>query len=150
MSCDHRAIGRRSKAKGSNYERHVAELVRVVWPRAKRSIGQARFGAEKPDVDGTPVFLEAKHAGKGHRVRIVDGYEQARVALARYIEAGGSPNDYAFPICVGRVDTGERGKKRSDLVVLAWDDFRQILQDLRRPHRLLPDFGTDSQGEGSR
>jgi hypothetical protein len=133
-------MGRLSKSKGSAYERKVADLLRPLWPRAKRSIGQARFGAEKPDVDGTPVWVEAKHANTAHRSAVLDGYEQARVALARYVEAGGSPSDYAFPLVVGRVDTGVRGAPRTDLVILSLDNFLAIVRALQLPSRLLPDW----------
>jgi hypothetical protein len=125
-------MGKLSKSKGGAYERTVAALLAPVWPRAKRSIGQARFGAEKPDVDGTPLWCEAKHANRAHRSAILDGYEQAVEALARYVEAGGSPTDYAFPICVGRVDTGRRGRPRRDLVILSLEDFLSLVRGTRR------------------
>jgi len=137
-------MGKLSKSKGSAYERTVAELLRSIWPRAKRSIGQARFGAEKPDVDGTPLWVEAKHANTAHRSGVLDGYEQARIALARYIEAGGGPFDYYFPIVVGRVDTGERGAKRTDLVILRAGDFFDLVRALPLDHPLVS--GTTREG----
>jgi hypothetical protein len=33
-------------------------LLRVLYPDAKRSIGQSREGHEAPDVDGTPFWVE--------------------------------------------------------------------------------------------
>jgi hypothetical protein len=54
-------LGRLSKNKGKSYERAIAEVLRVIWPEAKRGIGQARAANEVPDVDGTPYWVECKH-----------------------------------------------------------------------------------------
>lgn len=60
--------GRAARRKGQQSERDIAALVRRVFPDAKRGIGQARFGRECPDVDGTPYWIETK-CGKNAPVR---------------------------------------------------------------------------------
>lgn len=50
----------RSRRKGAGWERELAELLREVWPEAKRGIGQSRHGGECCDVEGTPYWIEAK------------------------------------------------------------------------------------------
>ena len=52
--------GRRSRRKGAQYERDLANDLILIWPNAKRGIGQTRSGGEVPDVDGTPYWIEAK------------------------------------------------------------------------------------------
>ena len=52
--------GRYSRNKGATYEREIAILLRVLWPEARRGIGQTRAAGEVPDVDGTPYWLELK------------------------------------------------------------------------------------------
>lgn len=51
-------MSRYSRTKGATFERAVANRMREVWPDAKRGF-QSR-GAEAPDVDGTPWWVECK------------------------------------------------------------------------------------------
>jgi hypothetical protein len=60
--------GRAARRKGQQSERDMAALLKRVFPDAKRGIGQARFGRECPDVDGTPYWIETK-CGKGAPIR---------------------------------------------------------------------------------
>jgi hypothetical protein len=55
------AKARRSRTKGCNHEREVAESLRCVFPEAKRGLGQPRAHNEVPDVVGTPFWIECKH-----------------------------------------------------------------------------------------
>lgn len=50
--------GRRSRQKGTEFERRVANAFKRVWPDAKRLFGQARDGNEVPDVGGTQFWIE--------------------------------------------------------------------------------------------
>ncbi len=63
MTRSRSTIGRRSKQKGDQYERDLARRWREsgLFPDAKRGLGQARGGAAAPDVEGLPVWCEAKH-----------------------------------------------------------------------------------------
>ena len=69
--------GRTSKAKGSTFERLVAFHFKNVFPEAKRGIGQARSAKEVADVDGTPLWIEAKHK---KNVTVMKALEQASAA----------------------------------------------------------------------
>lgn len=48
------------RAKGQDGERSAASDLAVLWPLARRGLGQARDGSDVPDVDGTPLFVEVK------------------------------------------------------------------------------------------
>ena len=53
-------MGKFSRAKGARVQGHCARLLRRLWPRA-RSTGSSQWGgAEVPDVDGTPFWVECK------------------------------------------------------------------------------------------
>lgn len=55
--------GRRSRSKGHAWEREVAKILAVVWPKrdVRRCIAQSRTAArEGCDVDGTPWWVECK------------------------------------------------------------------------------------------
>jgi len=68
------------RRKGSAYEREVAHLLQVLWPEARRGIGQSRAAGEVPDVDGTPYWVEAKHHASAPNVHAA--YAQAVAAQA--------------------------------------------------------------------
>ncbi len=61
------------RVKGADFERRVANDLRGVFPEARRGLGQAR-GAEQCDVEGTPLWIEAKHHIK---VDVTQAYAQA-------------------------------------------------------------------------
>jgi len=61
------ARAKTNNAKGKSFEREVANLFKTVYPEARRSFGQARSGAESPDVVGTPFWIEC---GKGSTIKI--------------------------------------------------------------------------------
>lgn len=52
--------GRRSRRKGSAFEREIANALKPYFPKARRGIGQARSGGEVCDVEGTPYWIETK------------------------------------------------------------------------------------------
>lgn len=53
--------GRRSRAKGAQWEREVARVLAAIWPGAERNIAQSRTAArEGCDVEGTPYWVECK------------------------------------------------------------------------------------------
>ena len=68
-------MGKASKRKGAAGERQAAELLRQIWPDAKRGLGQARSGHEIADVEGCPVRLEVK---VGKRPDILGAIMQAQ------------------------------------------------------------------------
>jgi Holliday junction resolvase len=53
-------MGKMQRDKGHNFEREMANILKEVFPNAKRGIGQARSASEVPDVDGTPFWVECK------------------------------------------------------------------------------------------
>ena len=56
--------GRRSRRKGAAFEREVSNLLKQIYPDARRGIGQARSGGEVADVEGTPWWVECKRKKK--------------------------------------------------------------------------------------
>lgn len=95
-----------SRRKGASGEREAAALLRHIWPRARRGF-QTRDGADQPDVDGTPWWVEVKRA---KRIQWVAALRQALHAISR-------GKDRRPPLVVGREDGGEW------LVMLRLDDF---------------------------
>jgi len=118
--------GRLSRRKGANYEREVAKAFQSVWPHARRGIGQARAGGDVPDVQGTPLWIEAKHR---KQVSITGAMRQAVEAMQRFVERGGDPDAYHFPLVAARVDD-RATKGRMDLVVMRQEDFLELARYL--------------------
>lgn len=56
--------GRKSRNKGSAFERLIANALKPYWPTARRGIGQARSAGEVADVEGTPYWFELKRQKK--------------------------------------------------------------------------------------
>lgn len=52
-------MGLKSRQKGKRIERYVANLLKEIWPNARRGLTQSR-GATEPDVTGTPFWVEVK------------------------------------------------------------------------------------------
>lgn len=68
------------RAKGANAEREVAALLVHLWPGARRGLGQARSGADVPDVDGSPLWVEVKHR---RQVSVFAAIKQAKTAMLK-------------------------------------------------------------------
>lgn len=101
--------GRRSRNKGSAYERNRAEFCRQVWPNARRGLGQARNAGEVCDVEESPYWIETK---KHKRVSIQAAIEQAVKATD------------GRPVVVMSKD--DRGR---DLVTMLADDWIELARD---------------------
>ena len=67
-------MGRR---KGHDFERAIANLLKPLFPDARRGLDQPQGGGRQPDVDGTPFWIETKC---GWRTNIKAAVEQAWVA----------------------------------------------------------------------
>lgn len=79
--------GAASRTKGHAWEREVAILLRPIFPNARRGLSQTRDGADVPDVDCTPYWLECK---KGKRTNPRAALEQAfNAAVSKGL--GGDP-----------------------------------------------------------
>jgi len=89
--------GSASRSKGSAWEREVAHLLQPVFPAARRGLGQARGGAEVPDVERTPYWVECKSRKRCNIQAALEQAERAR-ALAR---------DERVPLAACK-DTGKR------------------------------------------
>lgn len=70
-------MGKRSRDKGAGFERAVADVLRIVWPDAKRGLQQSRCAKEAPDVTGTPYWVECK---VGAKPNILGAFDQAKEA----------------------------------------------------------------------
>lgn len=53
------AQGRRARQKGNEFMRRVANLLKPLYPNARRGL-QSRDGSEFADVEGTPFWIECK------------------------------------------------------------------------------------------
>lgn len=70
-------LGRKSRRKGQNFERLIANELKQLWPEAKRGL-QSRGGTkEVPDIENTPFYFELKHGNTTYPKKAL---EQAREA----------------------------------------------------------------------
>lgn len=69
--------GKASRDKGARFERQAANLLKELYPDARRGADQCRKGTDAPDVVGTPFWWEAK---SGKRPNIMGAIEQAKAA----------------------------------------------------------------------
>jgi hypothetical protein len=88
-------MGRLSRDKGARFERAVATALALIYPTARRGLGQARSAAEVPDVDVPGLWPECKRANRTN----------PRAALAQAIEASSSSG--RMPIAICRDDRSE-------------------------------------------
>jgi hypothetical protein len=118
----HQQMGKRSREKGVKYEQWVARQLAVVYPTAKRGIGQARRADEVPDVEGTPWWVETKH---NRCAKIQTAYKQAVTARAK------SPSVYRrAPILVVTRDDGSE-----DLATLPFAELVKMMRELEALRR---------------
>jgi hypothetical protein len=115
-------IGRRSRAKGKEYERELAEAFRAVFPNARRTLSQSRDSGEAPDIEVPGYWVEGKHHT---RVSIRRAYEQAIDELERFYAGVGSDGHPRVPIAV----TKDNGKE--SLVTLSLVHFLDMLLELK-------------------
>lgn len=110
-------MGRMQRVKGATYERWVANVLKAIWPGAKRGIGQTRAAGDVPDVDGTPYWIECKHhAGT---VNIRAAFDQALTACS----------DARRVVVISKV-TGSYDLATMDLAM-----FVELMQELERLRR---------------
>jgi hypothetical protein len=52
-------MGKQSRDSGHRFERELRDRLKVLWPEARRGLGQA-YGARECDIEGTAFRIEAK------------------------------------------------------------------------------------------
>lgn len=67
------------RAKGHKWEREVANLLKPIFPEARRGLSQTRDGNECADVEGTPFHVECK---RGRKTNIKAAMAQALADIA--------------------------------------------------------------------
>jgi hypothetical protein len=87
-------MGAAQRIKGFSWEREVANLLKPVFPSARRGLGQARDGSDVPDVDQTPFWIECK---VGQRPNIQKAVQQA-------LDASLAKGDGRPPVVVSKRD----------------------------------------------
>ena len=96
--------GRRSRRKGSTFERQVANDLKPLFEHARcAGLRQTQSGAaDAPDVDGCPpLWIETKH-GKQTNPRAA--LAQAEEAMAVWAAKGGDPALYKWALAVCKDD----------------------------------------------
>ena len=112
---DWKAVGKRSRTKGNVFERTVANVLKRIWPDAKRSFGQSRKGDETPDVVGTPFWIETTASASPNLMAKLAQAEKARRE---------SPGEYAQrPIIVFANHQG----KTKRVVLMLESEFMDVL-----------------------
>lgn len=112
-------MGRHSREKGAVFERKIAEILRSIYPDAKRGIGQTRAATEVADVAGIPFWVECKHQ---HRVNIAGAVRQAQAALIERVKL----EQPRLPLLVV-----SRSDRQEILATMLFDDFLDVLRKLR-------------------
>lgn len=111
------ARGKRNRAKGTDFERRVANAFKAVWPRARRLHGQARDGGEAPDVGGTPFWIECSKGTTSIHAKIAQGIADAERSPSE--EYRGLP-----PLVVSH-----RKGREPALVTMRLEDFLALFED---------------------
>jgi hypothetical protein len=76
-------MGKKSRTKGSAYEREIANKMKAIWPDARRGGHDQSGPMGRPDVDGTPYWIEAKRYARVLRSTILNAFAQADAAADR-------------------------------------------------------------------
>ena len=116
--------GRSSRVKGHRFERELAITFRELYGESVKRGFQSRNGAESPDVDGLPFWVEAKRGKKTYPM----------AALAQAEEA--CADDGRPPVAVCRND-----QDTDAVVVLRLSTFLDIL---KRPEVYCANQSQDS------
>lgn len=111
--------GRINRTRGGEYEREVANALKPIYPKARRSVGQAREGANAPDVVGTPLWIECT---KSSGVKVVEKMAQGLVDSAVCPD----PNYRGRAVVV----FSRHKPSRLDLVTMRREDFLELLRDV--------------------
>lgn len=115
--------GKRSRRKGSTFERDIANQLKPIFPNAKRAgLRQTQSGSDDaPDVDGCPPFwIETKH---GKKTNPRAALAQAEEAMAAWATKGGSPEFFRWALAVCKDD------RQPTFVMMRWDQFMEFLSE---------------------
>ncbi len=105
-----------SRTKGAAFEREIANALKPIWPNARRG-GHDQAGPHgRPDVDGSPYWIECKRYARVLRSTVLGAFQQADAAAKR------------------------AGDPRPVLVVTRADKERAVVH--YRTQQLRPDTGT--------
>ncbi len=115
--------GRANRNKGKVFEREVANAFKRVYPGARRGVGQARDGAERPDVIGTPFWIEA---GVGSTIKIHDKLRQG------HNDAAVSNDEVYAGVPVVVLSKSVRGEALATMEMEAFIDLLAEFESLRR------------------
>ncbi len=102
-------MGTLSRRKGHDFEREIARELRDIFPKARRGL-QYQDGQQCADVEGTVFHIECKRGRKPN----------PRAALRQAMD---DVNTGRIPVAVVKDD------QRDPFVVLAWDDFKNLLSE---------------------
>lgn len=105
--------GRASRRKGHDFEREIAARLRAVFGEDVKRGWQARDGADAPDVDGTPFWIECK---RGKRTSIYAALRQAE-------DAAWSACDKRAPVAICKDDG------RVATLTMRLDDALDLIQE---------------------
>ncbi len=76
-------MGKKSRTKGAEFEREIANLFRQHYPEARRGGHDQAGPAGAPDVSGTPWWIECKRYREVTQAIVADAMKQARAAADR-------------------------------------------------------------------
>lgn len=104
--------GKRSRDKGKRGEREAAELLRDIFPEARRGLSQSRGGgAEEPDI-----------VGLGRPWHIEVGVGATVSPVAKMLQAIRDAKEGSMPVVLSRRDRCQW------MVTLRWSDFADLVR----------------------
>lgn len=115
--------GRWSRGSGQRYERKIANLLKPLFPDAKRGLQSRNGTAEAPDVMNTPFYLELKHQASPN---ILAALNQADLARYKVTEEGTKQVDFRPPVAI----TNRKNCKynHGDVVTMRFVDWLELVK----------------------
>ena len=123
-------IGKWSRGSGQRHERKIANLMKPLFPDAKRGL-QSRGGtAEAPDVTNTPFFIECKHRASPN---ILAALNQADLARYEVTEKGTKQVDFRPPVAI----TNRKNCKynHGDVVTMRFADWLELVERAEKDYK---------------
>ena len=124
-------MGKKSRSKGAAFERETAAKLRRIWPEARRGGHDQAGPMGRPDVDGTPYWVECKRYAHVTRGIVKSAHKQAIQAAVRACDDRAAlvitRSDRAaamvhYQVATVRPDTGTRIVVLMSVPLAAWLD----------------------------
>jgi len=117
--------GKRSRTKGANWERKVANDFKEIMPGCGARRGLQFQGGVVPDVDVVQFWPECK---VGKAPPLLPALNQARRDLKEAEDLAGSPLG-RIPIAIVKRNAKSGHEKPEEVVVIGYSDFKELIKE---------------------